>query len=168
MGLALQSTDRTLHLPAQLVQVLAAAVLQFDPLQQIPDSLVGVELRRVAGQLFQVESPGRPSGEEVLHRLAPVNRRAVPDDQELPAHSAQELPEKGYDRRTPHCRLLDMGEQPARRGDGTDSREVVVRQRRTQDRRLATWRVRAGREGQQIEAGLVYEEDGTVLLARFA
>ncbi len=70
--------------------------------------------------------------------------------------------------------LLHVQEQPPVRGDGADGAEVVARQRHPQRRRLPGRGVgahHAGQQaGQQIERGLVYEDekDGALLAAGFA
>lgn len=61
-----------------------------------------------------------------------------------------------------------MGEEAAIRCDGTDHREMIVGERGTQHRRLTNGRVGTADEGQQIEPGFVYKEDGAAFLARFA
>ena len=97
-----------------------------------------------------------------------MNGRAIPDDQELAGHLAQELAEEGADRRAAIGFVLDMGEEPSVRGEGADHGEMVARKRQAQDRRLSHWRVGAGEKGQEIKARLVYEEDGALLGMSFA
>jgi hypothetical protein len=45
---------------------------------------------------------------------------------------------------------------------------VVARERGTQHRRLAARRIRPGHKRQQVERGLVYEEDGALFGPGFA
>ncbi|HET9110396.1 MAG TPA: hypothetical protein VFN78_06210, partial [Ktedonobacterales bacterium] len=66
----------------QLRQVAAAPIGQFDTLEIVPDALVGVEFGGVAGQLLQVQALDCAPTQEVLDRLATMNRRAIPDDQQ--------------------------------------------------------------------------------------
>ncbi len=168
MGLALESADRQPQLPAQLIKIMAAAVLELHALEEIPDTLVGVQLRRVGGQALQVQPLRRTCSQEVLDRLTAMNRRTIPDDEQLAPHLPQELAEEGHDRRTSERRLLDMDQEPPIRSDGTDGREMVMSERGAQHRRLPAWGVCPGDEGQQIEARLVYEEDGALLGSGFA
>jgi hypothetical protein len=165
---AAQAADGQPQFPAQLVEVLTAAILQLAALEQIPDALIRVELRRVTRQAFQVETGRRPGGEEVLHRLAMMDRRAVPDHEQLPPYLAEELAEEGDDRRTPERLRLEVREEPAGRCDGADRGEMITRERGTQDGRLAHGGIGARHEGEEIEAGLVYEEDRAPLLPGFA
>jgi len=78
----------------------------------------------------------RACRQEVLNRLAVVNRRTIPDDEQLAPHLPHHLAEEGRDRGTAHRLLLDMGQQPPGRREGTDGREVVMPQRSAQHRRL--------------------------------
>ena len=57
-----ETADGQPQRPPQFVEVLAAAVLELDPLEQIQDALVGIELGRVAGQMLQVEAHGGAGG----------------------------------------------------------------------------------------------------------
>jgi hypothetical protein len=70
----------------------------FAALEQVPDARIGVQVRCVAGQSLHLQSLGGPGGEEVLHRLAVVDRRAVPDHEQLPAHLTEPLAEERDDR----------------------------------------------------------------------
>lgn len=81
---AAEAADGESEFPAQLVEVMAAAVLQFTLFEQVPDPFVGIEVGCVGGQPLQVQSFGRPSREEVFDRLAVMDRRAVPDTSSFP------------------------------------------------------------------------------------
>lgn len=166
--LAPQSADGQLQFPPQLGEVLTAAVLQFPAFEKIPDALVGIEVRRVAGEAFEMQPRGRAGRQEVLDRLAVVNGGTVPDHQQLPSNLAQELAEKGDDRRSAEGLVLHMREEPAVGGDSADHREMVVREWGAQDGRLADRCIGARDERQQIEARFIYEEDGALLLLGFA
>ncbi len=168
MGRAAQATDGEAEFPPQLIHVLAAPVLQFASLQEIPDTLVGVEVGRGGGQALEVQALGRARREEVLDRLAVMNRRTVPDHQQLAAHLAHQLAEEGHDRRPADGLVLHMGTHPSVRGHGADHRAMVVRQRGAQDRRLSHGGGGTGDERQQREPGLVYEADGALLGRGFA
>ena len=84
MGFAAQPPDRQPKLPAQLVRVLAAPVLQFAAQKLLPHAFISVEFGGVGGQPFQVQAVRRAGREEVLDGSAVMNRRAVPDDEQLP------------------------------------------------------------------------------------
>ena len=172
MRLAAQAADGEAEFPAEFVEILAAAILEFDPFEQVPDTLISIEVRGIAGQAFQVQPRGGAGGEGVLHRLAVVNGRAVPDDEELAPDLTEQLAKEGDDRR-PAERLrlnlrLNMGKQPPVRRDGADGGEMVARERDAQDGSLAAWGVRTRHEGEKVERCLVYEEDRAVFSLGFA
>ena len=75
---AAQAADRQPQFPAQLGEILTAAVRKLATLEQVPDPLIGVELGCVAGQPLQVQPLGRARREEVLDRLAVMDGCAVP------------------------------------------------------------------------------------------
>ncbi len=75
---------------AQVAQTGAADIGQFDALQVVPDALIRIEIRRVAGQLLQLQALGRPGAQEIFDGLPMMNRGAIPDDQQLAADLAQQ------------------------------------------------------------------------------
>lgn len=165
---ATQPADGEAEFPAQLGEILAAAVLQLDPLQVIPDALVRIQVGCVRRQLGEVESGGGPLREEVLDHATAMDRRTVPHDQQRAGDLPEQVADEVHDRRSPKRPILHAGEEPPVRGDRTDRREVVVGERRAQHRRLAAGGIRPGDERQRIEAGFVYEEDGARLRPGFA
>lgn len=168
VGAAAQAADGEAECPARLVEVVTAAVLQLAALEQIPDARVGIELRRLGGQPFEVQPLCRPGGEEILDRLAAVDRRAIPDHEPLAAHLAPQLPEKGDERRPAERLRLDVGEEPAIRRPRPDHGAMVVGEGRAQQRRRADRSVGAGDERQPVEAGLIDEEERARLGLGFA
>src|SRR5690348_2473404 len=75
---------------SQLRQVMAAGIGEFHALEVVPDAFVRMQLRGVPRQLLQVQALGSALAQDVLDRLAALDRRAVPDDQELAADRAQQ------------------------------------------------------------------------------
>jgi hypothetical protein len=71
------------ELPARLGEVRAAAVAQLDVLEVPPDPLFGIQLRGVARELLEVDSRGCPVAQELPDEVPGVDRRAVPDDEQL-------------------------------------------------------------------------------------
>src|SRR5436309_798823 len=60
-----------------------------------------------------------------------------------------------------------LQEQAPIRSDAADGREMIVRQRHPQHRRLSAWGPGAHRHRQQIKAGFIYPEDGSLVLLGF-
>jgi hypothetical protein len=72
-------------------QIWAAEMSQCDAFEIVPDAFVGVEVWGLARQLLEVQPLGSPRPQEVLDRLAALDRRAIPDDQELATNLATNL-----------------------------------------------------------------------------
>ena len=158
-----QAANGEAEFPAQLVEVVAAAVLELTPFEQVPDALVRVEVGRVRRQTLKVQPIPRTRGEKVFHRATAMNGRTVPNHEQLAAHLAQQLAQEGDDRGAAKCVRLDMGEEAAIRGERADHRQMVMGERRAQHGGLAHRGIRARQKRQEIEAGFVYKEDRAVL-----
>jgi hypothetical protein len=154
------------ELASQMREILAADVAQLDVLEVGPDALVGVQVRRVAGESLQLEAPGCPLGQEVLDRLATMDRGAVPQDQELAGKVPQQVLQEADDIRALVGLLLHLHQQPPVLGNAADDRQVIAAQRQAEDRRLAAWGVGPDGAGQQVEAGLVDPDDSPTFLFR--
>lgn len=83
----------------QLIQIGTTDVAQFDPLEVIPDPLVGIEIGCIPRQLLQVQSFGGSSFEEYFDLVGAVDRRTVPDQQDLVV--LQEMAVMGYTQQDP-------------------------------------------------------------------
>ena len=151
---------------SEVWQVLTADVAQLDVLEVVPDALVRVKVRGVAGELLELDAPGAALGQEVFDWLAAMDRGAVPDDQELAGDVAEQVLEEADDVRTLVRVLLDQHQQPTRRGDAADNGQMVTAQGEAEDRRLAARGVGPDGAGQQVEAGLVDPDDGPSFLVR--
>ena len=158
-----ESGDGKPEVAAEMVDGRAAEVPQLDVLEVLPDALVRVEVRGVAGELLQADALGGALHQEVLDRLATVDRGAVPEDQELAGDVPQQVLEEADDVRALVGVLLDEHQQASRRGDAADDRQVIAAQRRAQDRGLAARGVGPDGAGQQVEGGLVDPDDGAPL-----
>src|SRR5215213_3932129 len=88
------------HSAAQLLmqfrEIITAQVAQLDLLEIAPNPFVGVQLRRIGRELLQTDPRRATGGEKVADRLGPVDRRPVPDHQQLPRNIAQEVPEEAH------------------------------------------------------------------------
>jgi len=133
-------------------QVGAAEIAQLDPFEVVPDALIGVKVGGVARQLFQMHTPSGASAQEVFDGLAAMNRRPIPDDQQLAADFAQQDLEETHDIRRAVGMILGLHVQAPVGGNAADGGEVVVGERDPQQRRLAAGRPGAHDVWQQVEA----------------
>jgi len=113
---------------SEMWEALAAEVAQLDALEVVPDALIRVEVRGVARELLQADAVGTAVGQEVLDRLAAMDRRAVPDDQQLAGDVAQQMLEEAHDIRALVGVVLHQHEQAPRGRDAADDRQVVAAQ----------------------------------------
>jgi hypothetical protein len=160
--LVAQPLGRQAQVVAKVRQVCTAEIPQLHPLQVVPDPLVRIQIRRVPGQRFQVEALGTTAGQEVFDRLAAMDRRAIPDHQQLAGNMAQQMAQEAHHILAAQGPLLDQEQELAIRGNTTDGREVIFGQGNPQDGRLAAGRIAPHPTGQQIEARFVYPDDGAV------
>jgi hypothetical protein len=105
---------------AQFGQIGAAAVLELDALQVVPDALIRVQLGRIARQALQMQALGRPRRQEVLDRLPFVDGGPIPDDEHLAADLAQQHPQKADHRLGGVRLLLHLQKEAPVQGDATD------------------------------------------------
>jgi hypothetical protein len=125
----------------QLGDALATKVLQFHPLQIVPDALRWVQLRRIAWELLQLNPAGRTSTQLVLHCFAPLDGSTIPDDQQLPCNMPPQVPKEpnyilplvGF--------LLYHQVQLAFRSNTTHGRKVVSAQGSPNQRGLPYWSI---------------------------
>src|ERR687892_394349 len=139
-------------------------MLQLHPFQVVPDSLIRVQLGSVGWQLLQMDAlPGR-AGQKGFNLLAPVDGAAIPDDQQPHRDVGGQVPQEAGHILAPEGPVLHPGVQPPMVGDAADHREMVPAQRCAEDRGLTPGSVGLDHQGQQVAAGLVYEDDGPAFL----
>ncbi len=149
---------------SELGEILAADVAQLHALEIAPDALVRVEVWSVARERLQADTSGATLSQEVLDRLATMDRGPIPDDQELAGDVAEQMLEKAHDIRALIGVLLHEHQQPARWSDATDNRQVITAQRQPEDGCLAARSVGPDGPGEQVEARLIDPDDGSPLL----
>jgi hypothetical protein len=159
VALGAEASGRPAKLATPVLEIPAADVPQLDPLEGVPDALVRVRCRRVARERLQPDTLGPAVRRAVLDRLAAVDRRTLPDDRPLAGDGAQQGPEEADHVRALVGPLLHQQEQPARRGEAADDRQVVTAQRQAAGRRLPARGVGPDGSGQQGGAGRVYPDD---------
>jgi hypothetical protein len=95
-------------------QVLATDMGELDALEVVPDALIAIELGGVAGRPLQVEALGRAPREEVLGGPVAMDRRPLPDDEQLAADLAQQQAREAHDvRAAVACSCVCMKRRPS-------------------------------------------------------
>ncbi len=83
VGLVAQPLDGEAPFQPPLGEIGAAQVAQFNVLELVPDALVRIQVRGLAGESLHLKPRRCPVGEEVLDRLGAVDRRPIPEHQQL-------------------------------------------------------------------------------------
>jgi hypothetical protein len=151
---------------AKLHEISSTKVFEFASLEQIPHPFLRIQLRRIGRQAFQMKAFGAPSAQKVFDDARTMNRRTVPNDQQVAGNFAQKHLQEAHDI-WPFVRvILDLHEQSTIWRQSADGRQVVTGQRNSQDGRLPHGRRGSHGHGQQVERRLIYEDDGTRFLFR--
>ena len=140
-------------------------------LGQLPDSLIGVELRRIGREALQVEPHGASA--KVIYELASMEVSAVPQDDDVPRELSEQPSQKvaGLELSDVFRVELKVKVEALAAGRNRDSRDggdpvasIEVMNRG----RLAHGSPGAGDRGGQLEAGFVGEDEvGTQPLGVF-
>ena len=156
-----QVSEDTRDLRGQLGQVVGAAVGQ-RALGQVPYAFVGIELRRVAGEVHDLETRAslaqRPDGIAVVdggvveeqHKRAPQVTQQVADER-ADAHLVQVVVEEAEVQAQPLAVRTHR--------DGRDHRDLVALRAMAVQRCLTPWRPGLDDGGDQEEARFVGEDD---------
>ena len=131
-------------------------------LEVIPHAFVGIQLRGVRREGFQVEAGG--AAEQLLYGLAAMNAAMVQQHDEVAGDLTKQRAEEGRDLVALDVVLIQLAVQRAMGalradGDTRDGRDAVVRVPVTHDRRLPDRPPRLADRGDQEEARLVDEDE---------
>jgi hypothetical protein len=118
-------------------------------------------------RLFQAQPLGRPTSREVLDRLSAIDRRSIPDDEQLAADLAQQHAQEAHDIERAIGVVLRLHKESPIGRETTHDGQMATGQRHAQERRLAVQRPRPHGHGKQVEAGLIYPDDGAPFSDRF-
>ena len=166
LTLVAQPRFSPLQLGRQVGQVMTGDMLQISPLQQVPDAFIRVQLWCRAWQLFELQALGCPTGEEGSDDQAAMNRRPIPDHEQLTWKLAQEQAKKTDDIFGALGVLLYLHEEPSIRCQTADRRKMIARERHPQDRRMSSRRPGADGHRHQINSRLIDPNDGLLLSFR--
>ena len=127
-----------------------------------PDRLVGVELRGIGRQVFEMQ-PGEPMA-DFSNPFSFVNARVVPDEEDVTAKMAQQVPEKLTDfvvsdvlRVAPEVQADAL--PPRSDGDARNHGDAIMPVAMMNDGGLAARSPGLSHRGNQEEARLVDEDD---------
>jgi hypothetical protein len=152
MSLAAETSGCQAQMLLEISQVRAAHVPEFHILEVSPDALIRVKSGGVARQLLEAQAPGRTLGQEFFDGLTAMNRRTVPDHQQLAGDVSQQMLEEADHLGAIERVVLHAQQQSAARGDAADGGQVVTGEREAQRWRVAAWREAADHRGQQGKA----------------
>ena len=144
----------------ELRQIPTAHIPQLDSFEVVPDALVSVQVRRIAGQCLQVNAFRSALAQELLDHPAAMNGRAIPDDQQLASQMAEQMPQEAHHVLAMEGGLPDHPEELALGGDAADGREVILGEGDVQGGRLAPWGIGPDSTREEGEARFVYPDDG--------
>lgn len=152
----------------KLREIRAAHIAQLHAFQVVPDALVGIQIRCVTWQPLKMNALGTAIGQELFDRFATMNRRAVPNHQQLARDVAEQMFQEADDILAAIGTLLGHQQEGVVHSDATNRRYMVPSERHAQDRGLTTRRIGAHETGQEIEARFVYPDDrSTFFLSPF-
>lgn len=147
---------RGAKLPSRLLEIRATTeVAQFHPLRVPPDGFFRIQFGRIAGEALQMDPRSRSLAEELLDRFAAVDRRPIPEDQELARDVAQQMLQESDHLRASDGLLVDLDAELLVQAHSTNDQEMIVAERVMQDRSLAYRGIGAHHRGEQIEAALI-------------
>src|ERR671917_703777 len=150
----------------QVRDALATPVLQFHPLQIVPNPLGWVQLWRIAGKLLQVNPVSSVSSQVLLYQPAAVDGSSIPQHQQLPHNMLPQVLEEPNHILPSVGPLLDHQVQLAFWGDTAHHRQVVSAQGSTNEGGLAHWGIGPHHPRQQVEPSLVHKDQSPALLYR--
>jgi hypothetical protein len=127
-----------------------------------PDGFVGVELRGVGRKAFEMQP--REATADFPNRFSFVNAGVVPDQDDVPAEVAQQVPEEFADLVVPNVLRVALEVQadvptPGSQGDARDHGDAIMPVAMMNDGRLAARSPGLSHRGDQEEARLVDEDD---------
>ena len=151
---------------AQLGSILAYHILEFDVLEVAPDVFIRIQIGRIRGQSFEVQAL-LGLCQNVFDRLTAVNGGAVPNNQQFAWNVTQYVLKKDDDLGATDTLLMHLHQQLTTWCDGADDRQPRITARRTQKWCLADWCIGTHDGRQQVEAGFVDPDYGSVLAFGF-
>lgn len=130
----------------------------------LPDALVWIEIWGVPGKALEMNAPVCFLAKKRLHDLAAVDRRAVPDDDQVAADQSEKLTKEVDDSDRVEGVILCAEVELSVESDSADHREVIASAPFLQHGLGTDRSERSNNARERVEARLVYEEDGVAAL----
>jgi len=154
----------TTQLRLDMLHLKTTNMLEFDPLEQIPDPFLGIQFWSIARQAFEMNTFGSSFCQKVFDDLTAMNRGTVPNDQQFAGNLSQEQLQKANYIWAFVGMVLGLHVYLAFRGDGANGREMVAGQFDAQYGRLANWSIGASHQWQKIKSRLIYEDNSALFV----
>src|SRR5262245_51572958 len=133
----------------------------------MPYPFIRIEFWRISRKPLQMDLRGATGCQELFHILGPMNRSAIPDDQQPTAEIIDRLAQEENTFITAQRVLSSQCSQLPSRRYSTHNRQMIARLKDLEDRRLATRRIRSYQTWQQVESSLINTNDETPFAASF-
>jgi len=139
---AFQSLIRPVEQSSQVRQILWHTV-SHDPLQVIPDKLIGIQFRRIGGEAMDMEPWGL--AQKLLNNFAVMLPPSIPQKHDRAPEMFEQIPEKRGHLRTADVfivmepRIESQSPSPGRDRDGRDRRDLGPVARDGEKRGLSPW-----------------------------
>jgi hypothetical protein len=157
----------TAQLSLNVLDVKTTNILEFDPLEQVPNTFLRIQLRRISRQLFEMNALGTSFAQEVFDGLTAMNRSSVPDHQQVSGDlTGQQLQEANHIGALVRM-ILHLHKRPAFWSNTAHRREVITGQLESEHRRLTHGSIGVDGHGKQIKSRLIYKDDGPLFLLGF-
>ena len=150
----------------QNAQSVATKIGHFILLVKLPDPFVRIEVRGVRRQQFQMDGLCRALGQELPDLPAPMNGRAIPNDQEPAAQSLLSALKKGHTFLTAQGVAACQGQKLPAWGDAAHHGKMVIGLRHLQHGRLSAGRVGPRGAWQEVKPRLVHKDGQAPFLMR--
>ena len=155
-----EPSDSQVEFQAQFFQIHTRQVSHLHMLQVMPASCVQwVEVRCIAGQRFQVDPGAVARRQERLHLAVAMDRRTVPDHDQRSRQATLQMFQKLHHFGAREGPIIDQHQEVASGRHAADDGEMVGGDRLRQHRRLPPRGIGHPHERQQVEPGLIYEDE---------
>jgi hypothetical protein len=158
-GLVAEAGGGQADLEAEVGEIAATHIAEFDAFERVPEALGWVQLGRVGRQGLQVQALGRPVGQEVLDHLGTMNGRAIPDHQQLAGDLSQQVLEEAHHVGAAQGVLADLEQGAAGGSHPANEGQMIAGERHVQDGHLPARGIATDHGRQQVAAGFVDPDD---------